>query len=130
LTWEIRKKVLYPNLSINEMGMTEDISGIHFGLFTNNTLVSIVSVFDMGESFQFRKFATLKEYQHQGLGTILLNYITDFAKQEGKSSIWCNARESAVEFYRKNGFKTTDDIFTRAGINFIIMTKQLNVYNN
>lgn len=130
LTWEIRQKELYPNFPIKEMGIPEDISGIHFGLFKNNQLVSITSVFDLGDSLQFRKFATLKEYQHQGLGTILLNYIIDFAKQERKSSIWCNARENAVEFYKKNGFKLTKDTFTRSGINFIIMIKDLNVYNN
>lgn len=127
LTWAIRQKELYPELPLHEMSLEEDEQGIHFGLFYNSKLISVVSVFDKHNSLQFRKFATLKEYQHKGFGTALLNYIIDFAVQENKSSIWCNARESATDFYKRFDFKETLETFTRLGINYIIMRKELNI---
>lgn len=127
LTWDLRQKELYPELPINEMRLEEDINGLHFGLFTDNKLITIVSVFDKNNSLQFRKFATNKEYQQKGYGSTLLKYIIDFAIQQKKSSIWCNARESATGFYKKLGFEETNEKFTRSGINYIIMKKELNI---
>jgi predicted GNAT family N-acyltransferase len=127
LTWSLRQKELYPGLPIHEMKLNEDLEGIHFGLFQDNQLISVVSVFDKDNSLQFRKFATSKEYQHKGYGTALLNYIIAYAIQEKKSSIWCNARVSATGFYKKFGFTETDEKFNRSGINYIIMKKELNI---
>lgn len=125
LTWIIRQKELYPDLPLSKIQLDEDLNGIHFGLFYQDKLISIVSLFDCGDSYQFRKFATLKEFQNQGIGTILLNHIIKFAKKESKLNLWCNARVSAIGFYKKNGFVETDNTFTRDGINFVIMTKDL-----
>lgn len=127
LTWNLRQKELYPELPIHEMKLDEDLEGIHFGLFANNELISIVSVFDKSSSMQFRKFATRKEFQQQGYGTTLLKYIIRFAIEQKKSSIWCNARESATGFYKKLGFQETKERFSRSGINYIIMKKELNI---
>ncbi len=127
LTWRLRQKELYPHLPIHEMKLEEDLEGIHFGLFSDNQLISIVSVFDKGSAMQFRKFATHQDYQHKGYGTLLLKYIIAFAIQESKSSLWCNARESATNFYKKLGFEETKDKFSRSGINYIIMKKELNI---
>ena len=127
LTWRLRQKELYPELPIHEMKLDEDLDGIHFGLFLDKELISVISVFEKANSMQFRKFATHKEYQHKGYGTLLLNYIIAFAIQEKKSSIWCNARESATGFYQKLGFIETDEKFIRSGINYIIMKKELNI---
>lgn len=126
LTWEIRQSELYPGFPISEIKLKEDYYGLHFGLFTDNKLVSIVSVFDKeADKVQFRKFATLKAYQGQGFGSALMSYILDFVTQQGKTSIWCNARLTATDFYKKFQFDETDQTFTRKGIDYIIMEKQL-----
>jgi len=127
LTWDLRQKELYPELPIHEIKLDEDLDGIHFGLFLDNQLIAIVSLFEKGDAMQFRKFATHKQYQHKGYGTTLLKHIIAFAIQEKKSAIWCNARESATGFYEKLGLKKTDEKFSRSGINYIIMKKELNI---
>ena len=125
LTWYLRHKVLYPAQKLYEMEMDEDQEGIHFGAFTDNKLVGIVSLFNKSGDFQFRKLAVDPEYQGKGIGNALLTYITDFAKGEDGHRIWCNARSTATGFYGKNGFSYTGEFFSRNGFDYEIWEKKL-----
>lgn len=125
LTWRLRRDELYPNEMVHEMEMEEDRHGLHFGAFMDNKLVGVVSLFQKGTDFQFRKFAVTKELQGKGIGAQLLNYIINFAKAEGGTRIWCNARDTAFGFYSKFGFTTTGESFTRKGVNYEIFERVL-----
>jgi len=127
LAWHLRQKVLYPAQKLYEMGMDEDLDGIHFGAFADNKLIGIVSLFNNNteDDFQFRKFAVDPDYQGKGIGNELLRYITDFAKTEGGKRIWCNARDSAFGFYDKNGFNHTGQFFSKNGFDYEILEKSL-----
>src|ERR1700743_1281272 len=96
LTWKLRQKVLYPEGKLYEMEIDEDADGYHFGAFKDNDLVAIVSLFQNGDSFQFRKFAVEPSVQSMGIGSMLLNYVSNFAKNEGCTKLWCNARLTAI----------------------------------
>ena len=123
LTWRLRRDVLYPDEPLYQMEMEEDNHGYHFGAFEHNRLIAVVSLFPLDGDFQFRKFAVLPEAQGKGVGRTLLNYITDFAINEGGSSLWCNARVSAIGFYVRYGFRQTGDTFHRNGVDYEIMEK-------
>lgn len=107
------------------MEMDEDQDGIHFGAFTDNKLIGVVSLFQRDDAFQFRKFAVDPDYQGNGIGNKMLTYITDFAKADGGKTIWCNARLSAIGFYLKNGFHQTGSLFSKNGFDYEILEKYL-----
>lgn len=123
LTWRLRRDVLYPDEPLYQMEMEEDNHGYHFGAFADNQLVAVVSIFPKDDDFQFRKFAVAPEAQGQGVGEALLQYITNFAINEGGQRLWCNARVSAIGFYAKYGFRQTGTTFNRNGFNYEIMEK-------
>lgn len=125
LTWRLRHEVLYPDVPIYKMWMDEDDDGYHFGSFTDNRLVGIVSLFSKGMDFQFRKFAVHPSVQGQGVGRALLVYVIAFAKAEGAERLWCNARVSAIGFYLKSGFRQTGETFSKNGFDYEIMDKVL-----
>jgi len=125
LTWHLRQKVLNPAQKLYEMEMEEDQDGVHFGAFTDNKLVGIVSLFEKNGDFQFRKLAIDPEYQGKGIGNALLNYITDFSKNEGGKRLWCNARLSAIGFYEKLHFSHTGQLFSKNGFDYEILEKSL-----
>lgn len=125
LTWHLRQKVLYPAQKLYEMELDEDQNGIHFGAFTDNKLVGIVSLFDKNGDFQFRKLAVDPDYQGKGIGNDLLTYIIDFSRNEGGKRIWCNARSTATGFYDKNRFRHTSEFFSRNGFDYEILEKSL-----
>jgi GNAT superfamily N-acetyltransferase len=125
LTWRLRRDVLYPNAEIPDMEMDVDRGGTHFGAFAGNKLAGVISLFREGDDFQFRKFAVDADFQNKGIGTALLNYITEFSVEDGGLKLWCNARLNAIGFYLKNGFIQTDRLFSKNGYDYVIMEKPL-----
>jgi phosphoribosylformimino-5-aminoimidazole carboxamide ribotide isomerase len=125
LTWRLRQRVLYPAKKLYEVEMDEDNHGYHFGAFSANELVAVVSLFQNGNDCQFRKFAVDADMQGKGVGNQLLQYITDFAVKEGAQCLWCNARTTAIGFYLKNGFEPTGKLFTQNGFDYEIVEKKL-----
>jgi len=126
LAWRIRHEVMYPNLPYDAIKLEGDENGIHFGLFSNNQLTAVVSLFNVGNIYQFRKFATIVEAQGKGYGSLLLNHVINYVKTMSAEKLWCNSRVSATGFYRKFGFIETDHRSVSNGIDFVIMELQLN----
>lgn len=125
LTWRLRQQVLYPAQKLYEMELDQDNDGFHFGAFTDNKLVGIISLFQKQTSFQFRKLAVLSDYQKMGVGNALLKRVEEFVQLEGGRVIWCNARISAIGFYMKAGYVHTGKLFTRNGLDYEILEKQI-----
>lgn len=125
LTWRLRQEVLYPAQKLYEMELDEDQEGIHFGAFTDDKLVGVVSLFQTETSFQFRKLAVSTEYQKMGIGNALLLRVEEFAGSEGGTLIWCNARVSAIGFYMKAGYAHTGELFAKNGFDYEILEKEI-----
>lgn len=125
LTWKLRRDVMYPDQTIPDMRMPEDDDGYHFGAFKNNYIVGVVSLFHEGTDFQFRKFAVANDEQGKGTGTILLNYVLDFAIAMGAKRIWCNSRVTAIGFYQRFGLVQTGKTYSKIGIDYEVMEKLL-----
>lgn len=122
-TLDIRHKVMWPNKPIEYVKLPNDENGRHFGLLVNGKIISIISLFVENNEMQFRKFATLKEYQGLGFGTILLKNIIDLSKKEGIKRLWCNARSEKSKFYKRFNLKPTKVKFIKDGIVYVIMEK-------
>ncbi|HEY5326276.1 MAG TPA: GNAT family N-acetyltransferase [Mucilaginibacter sp.] len=125
LTWRLRRDVLYPTQKLFEMEMEEDTYGIHFGAFKDVKLAGVVSLFQKGTDFQFRKLAVDPSVQKLGTGKSLLTYITDYAQDNNGTRIWCNARVSAIGFYLKAGFLHTGKVFSKNGYDYEVMEKAI-----
>lgn len=120
-TWEIRHKVMWPHQPFEFVQLEEDNFGLHFGVFDQEKLVSIVSCFTVGDEMQFRKLATLEEYQGNGIASLMLNHILKLAKDKGLRKVWCNARSNKKSFYEKFGMRDTGKHFSKSGQEFSIM---------
>ena len=125
LTWRLRRDVMYPGKKLAEVEMAEDADGIHFGAFMDNKLAGVISLFQDGTEFQFRKLAVDKSLQRMGVGNSLLNWVTQYARENGGTLLWCNARVSATGFYLKAGYIGTGKLFTKNGVDYEIMEKMI-----
>ena len=125
LTWKLRRDVLYPGMMKHQMEMEVDSEGIHFGAYKDDKLVGVVSVFQQGTEFQFRKLAVDVSLQNNGIGRNILNYITNYIAENGGTRIWCNARTNAIGFYHKLGYIQTGEAFAKNGLNYVIMEKTI-----
>lgn len=124
-TWPIRHKVMWPEYPLDFVKIKNDEEGLHFGLWLDAELVSVISLFIEGQEAQFRKFATLEHLQGKGLGTALLSHLIDFSKKHKVQLLWCHARTSALPFYQKFGLDATGDTFVKEGIEYVKMEIQL-----
>lgn len=125
-TWALRHEVMWPDKPIEYVQLPMDYQGIHWGLYVQNELTSVISMFEQeAGDFQFRKFATRTEHQGKGYGSALLRAAFEWIAGQGAHRIWCNARVIKSEFYRRFGMAETDSTFTKGGINYVIMEKIL-----
>lgn len=122
-TIAIRHEVMWPNKPQAYVVLPNDNEGLHFGLFLNQTLVSVVSLFTEENTLQFRKFATLQAHQGKGYGSQLLIHVFEYAKNKHYKKIWCNARKDKTAFYEKFGLNETKETFVKGGITYVIMTQ-------
>jgi N-acetylglutamate synthase-like GNAT family acetyltransferase len=120
-TWQIRHEVMWPDQPFEFVQLEEDDSGLHFGVFDQEKLVSIVSCFITDQEMQFRKLATLEEFQQKGIASELLKYILKLAKQKKMKKVWCNARKNKKTFYEKFNMIDTRKTFNKEGQEFTIM---------
>lgn len=121
LTWRIRQLAMYPDKEIKQMELANDFDGVHFGIYHEYELTGVVSLFEQENLAQFRKMAVLPEAQGKGFGKQLLLYVIDYCKQQKIETLWCNARTSAVEFYKKIGFATIGEPYLQNQLEYIKM---------
>ncbi|SHM14821.1 Acetyltransferase (GNAT) domain-containing protein [Flavobacterium saccharophilum] len=120
-TWEIRHKVMWPDQPFEFVQLEEDDFGLHFGVYAQEKLVSVVSCFIVDDEMQFRKLATLVDYQGKGIASLLLNHILKLAKDKGLTKVWCNARNNKKSFYEKFGMASSGKTFIKSDQEFLIM---------
>jgi len=130
ISWEatidIRHAVMWPNKPREFCHVTGDERALHFGAFIDSNLVCVASLFLEGDSGRLRKFATLEAMQGQGIGSQMLTHVMQEAQRRGITYFWCDARESAVEFYSRFGMSVEGENFFKAGQPYFRMGKELN----
>ncbi len=115
---EIRHLVLWPDKPREFVKVPEDDLGIHFGLYSDGALTSVISLFADGSNIRFRKFATLPAFQGKGLGSKLLQHAISYAQTQGYARMWCDARTDALGFYERFDFKKFSEPFFKEHIEY------------
>lgn len=61
---------------------------------------------------QLRGMAVLDLMQRSGVGRALVAAGVEHARAQGASHVWAKARDSAIDFYRRCGFRVVGEEFT------------------
>jgi GNAT superfamily N-acetyltransferase len=114
----LRHAVLWPEKPFDYVRLPDDEQGYHLGGFVKGQLVSVISLFldKPTATARFRKFATDPAFQNQGIGTRLLDQVIDHARQAGMCLLWCDARLTAADFYRRFGMEPEGEEFFKGAI--------------
>lgn len=129
-TIAVRHNVLWPSKPPEFSRIEGDELGVHFGAFIGDDLVCVASVFIDGHRARLRKYATLVEYQGQGIGTAVLKAIFTYLKQQPQIRyFWCDARESAIGFYQRFGMQTEGERFYKSDVAYLKMSVTLAAKN-
>lgn len=111
----VRQASLRPGEKLEMVRVENDAEGLHLGAFLEGELVSVASLFVSEGKAQFRKFATLPDFQGRGIGAQLLARMIDEARKAGVSEFWCNARVEALSVYGRAGMRPEGEVYGKEG---------------
>ncbi len=122
--YPLRHKVLRPNQMLADCvwAQDEDSNTVHFAAEHEGQIIGIASIAicpregDPPNTWRLRGMATEPAWQGRGIGSQVLAACLDHARTKGSSLMWCNARTSALAFYRKHGFETAGEEFETRGV--------------
>ena len=130
-TYAVRHPVLRQGRPIEDCIFDGDSleNTLHFGLFDGKNLLAVASFMDNSHplfveenQYQLRGMAVLKDHQGKGLGHKILSHGEHVLRKKNVSIVWCNAREIAVNFYKKNGYNIEGNpfIIPKIGLHYIM----------
>lgn len=124
-TLGLRRRVLWPDKSIEFCRVEGDEDATHYGAYLNDSLIGVASVYGASGSARLRKFAVDEEHQGRGVGSAMLIFIIHSMRQSDVSTFWCDARQSATQFYERFGLCVEGDRFYKSGVPYYKMTLKL-----
>jgi GNAT superfamily N-acetyltransferase len=112
-TRELRRDVLRPYMSVDDLAATEPGGAAAFGVFEGDELLAVGLVGPDGEpgDWRVRGMATAPHARGRGAGTKVLQALVQHATDNGATRVWCNARTPARSLYERAGFVATSDEF-------------------
>lgn len=120
-TISLRHSVLWPSKPLEFCHVEGDEDGVHFGVYVNEVLVCVASIYLSHNKARLRKFATDQNYQNQGIGSKLLGHMIDYCKESNVECFWCDARETALDFYKRFGLSECGERFYKADVAYFKM---------
>ncbi len=130
-TYAVRHPVLREGRPIEDcvLDHDDDPETFHLGLYINEELLAVVTYLKNesphlnGSQYQLRGMAVLKAYQKRGFGNLLIKKGEELLKARNIEKVWCNAREIAVNFYKKNGFEIIGKPFVipKIGLHYVML---------
>lgn len=122
----MRHRVMYPDKDVEYVKLPEDDKGLHIGVYEDDRLVSVMSVFLHGREVQFRKLATDRDMQGRGCASALMKWLIDYTNDMKFDRLWCNARVNTAGFYEKFGYEETDNRYSKDGYDYVVVEKKFN----
>lgn len=115
-TLELRQRVLWPDKPLGFVRVPKDETAWHLGAFDGGDLIGVASFFPDGTEAQLRKLAVDPCGQGKGIGTQLVRAGIDLMRENGIKTLWCDARQTATEFYIRLGFEIDEAVFDKSGV--------------
>jgi histone acetyltransferase (RNA polymerase elongator complex component) len=114
------------NLEWSKEDLLNENKQIHFALKNQSEIIGSFCLKKIDcSTIRLRQMAIEKKFQKQGYGSSILKFTEKFAIKNNYKKIIIIARLSALDFYKKNFFKTSGNIFTEVKVSSINMYKKI-----
>ncbi len=110
--YHLRWKILRAPWNQPEGSEIDDIEDRCFHVMAVDEINNVIAVarlqFNSNTEAQIRYMAVAREYERQGIGRELINVMEQRAKKSSHKNIVLDAREPAVNFYKKLGYSVIE----------------------
>lgn len=124
----LRERVLRTplGLTISDQDLQLEKEDTHFGVYKQGRLIATAILkAENSKICKMKQVVVCPSMQGAGIGGQLLTFLEQHAQSSGFKRIYCHARVSAVEFYRRHQYETEGDVFEEVTIPHLKMIKNL-----
>jgi predicted GNAT family N-acyltransferase len=124
---KLREKILRAPLGskFTAKELEEEENHIQIAGFLENELVATAVLVPEGERMKMQRVVVSEILRNQNIGSNMMAFCEKLAKERNFASIYCHARDTAVNFYTKNQYQKEGDYFNEDGIPHLKMRKEL-----
>ena len=124
LRYEIMRKPL--GLSFSEEELKKEKEDILIGAFDEEEIIGCCMITKIDHQCgRLRQMAVQKNKQSMGVGESMMAFAENIARDRGYKILMMHARDTAIGFYEKYGYKIKGDGFIELNIKHHIMEKKL-----
>lgn len=127
-TVELRDKILRKPLQMvfTAEQLAAEHDQVHVACYDGEKLVGCILLKPIDQrKVKMRQVAVDEEVQKQGIGTIMVQFVETWGRQNGFQLIYCHARAVAEPFYTKLNYRIVGDSFIEVGLKHWLMEKDL-----
>ncbi len=125
---EIRNRVLrLPlGLDIYDEDLKAEKDDTHLGAFYGGRLAGVLVLTPIKEGHaRMRQVAVDDGLRSRGIGKMLVNHAEGLLRSGGCKEIMLHSRMTSMDFYKRQGYTVTSEVFTEVMIPHVEMRKQL-----
>ena len=120
---EIRRKVFIDGQNVDPVLEIENEENCtHYLIFLDNQPIGAARWRKTEKGIKLERFAILSEYRNLGYGSVILEKVMEDILPLGRL-IYLHSQLKAVNYYQRQGFIKTGEIFQEAGIDHYLMVK-------
>lgn len=129
--WEnavkLREKILREPLGsiFTEQELEEEKYHFQIAGFIDDAIIATAVLVPEGDAMKMQRVVVTEALRGMNIGSEMMAFCEKFALDRKSELIYCHARDSAVNFYIKNGYEGIGDYFDEDGIPHLKMRKKL-----
>lgn len=122
----LREKILREPLGSTFTDQELEEEKYHFQIagFLDDAIIATAVLVPEGDEMKMQRVVVTENLRNLSIGSEMMSFCENFASDKNFKVMYCHARDSAVNFYTKNGYTGIGDYFDEDGIPHLKMQKK------
>lgn len=124
---ELREQILRKPMGLifSPEELDEEKNHVQIVGLINNEIIATTVLVPERPKMKMQRVVVKDNLRNSALGSKMMSFCESYLMDEGYETVYCHARDSAVNFYLKNGYSGEGDYFDEDGIPHLKMRKNL-----
>lgn len=123
----LREKILREPLGsfFNDQELEEEKFHFQIAGFLEDKIIATTVLVPEGDEMKMQRVVVQENLRNLNIGSEMMIFCEKYASDKNFKIMYCHARDSAVNFYIKNGYSGIGEYFDEDGIPHLKMRKEL-----